>query len=218
MKPLKELDAPEIAAELLDQHPPLESAVRLATELHEGQVRVGPRGGKKDCPYIEHPLRVAARLSRAGADDQVLLEAALLHDTAEDCEEKLSALAGGPPSRDTSLGYLAQEFSSATAEVVELLSNPVAGNYFEHVTASVAQDPRALVVKTSDWLDNAGSLHHTPGVSGRRVRKYRPLTEVFLEQWDLQYREIQLLLNGNRSLLRERVVAAGLRLELLTQP
>lgn len=215
-KPLKELDAPEIATELLTAHPQLRSAINLATHLHAGQHR-GPRRGHAAPPYIEHPLRVAARLSRAGVTDTVALNSAVLHDTVEDCEIRIAQLADGEPCRETSLQFVEAEFGAATAEVVGLLTNSKTESYLDHVTRSVQQNPRALLDKTSDWLDNAGSLHHTPKLAPRRCKKYRPLTAVFLEEWDRQYEDLQLLLNGNYDVIRSSILRAGFRLEVLTQ-
>lgn len=214
MKPLKELNAPEIAAELRAAHPQLGPAIDLATYLHEGQCR-GPRLGQESPPYIEHPLRVAARLSRAGVTDTVLLTSAILHDTVEDCGDRFSKLTLKPASRKTSLLFLQQEFDLETAGVVRLLTT--SGPYFQHVTSSVRKDPRALLGKTSDWLDNAGSLHHSPLLAPSRVPKYRPLTSVFLEECDRQYEAVQTLLNGNFDILRGSILRAGFRLELLSQ-
>lgn len=214
MKPLKELNAPEIAAELLAAHPQLGPAIELATYLHEGQCR-GPRLGQDSPPYIEHPLRVAARLSRAGVTDTVLLTTAILHDTVEDCGERFSKLTHLPPSQKTSLLFLEKEFGPETAGGVKLLTT--SGPYFAHVTTSVRKDPRALIGKTSDWLDNAGSLHHSPLLAPSRVPKYRPLTSVFLEECDRQYEDVQMLMNGNFDILRGSILRAGFRLELLSQ-
>lgn len=216
MKPLKEMDAPDLADELLEVHPQLESAVTLAFELHDGQHRK-PRRGQAAPPYVEHPLRVAARLARLGVSDTVTLYSAVLHDTVEDCEDKIAEKAHSLPCRDTSLAYLTDGFGASTAFVVTLLTNPIDGPYFEHVVDSVQRDPRALLVKISDWLDNAGSLHHTPAIALRMVPKYIPLTSVYLEQLDNQYADVQVLLNGHIEDLRASIIRAGFRLEWLNR-
>ena len=216
MTPLKELDAPDIAEELVDQHPQLEDAITLATTLHEGQRR-GPRMGREAPPYIEHPLRVSARLARAGVTDLPVLSAAVLHDTVEDCEARLAQLAGCAQTREAVLQFLGAEFGKATASVVHLLTNPETGGYLQPVKDAVSKDPRALLVKTSDWLDNAGSLHHTPKLAPRLSVKYRPLTEILLEQLDAQHVEVQQLLHGRLDELRKRVLRAGFRLEVLSR-
>lgn len=54
-------------------------AALVASTLHQGQKR--KYTGR---PYIEHPARVAARLTRIGCSDQVIA-AAWLHDVLEDC-------------------------------------------------------------------------------------------------------------------------------------
>lgn len=216
MKPLKDMDAPELAAGLASVRPELSQAIALAAELHAGQYR-RPRRGLAAPPYVEHPLRVATRLHRAGVSDATTLMSAILHDTVEDCGDQISRLTGTPPSEAASLNYLESRFGSDTADVVALLTHPKSGDYVGPVEQSVRKDPRALIVKTSDWLDNAGSLHHTPKLIPRMTRKYQPLTPVLLEQFDEQYLDVQRLLNGNVDVLRSSVLRAGFRLEFFSR-
>lgn len=65
---------------------PITHASRVASELHQGQTR--KYTGR---PYIEHPARVAARLTRLGCSDEMIC-AAWLHDVLEDCEVTFSIL------------------------------------------------------------------------------------------------------------------------------
>lgn len=58
----------------------LEDALCFATKKHEGQTR---KGGV--LPYILHPVEVAAIVGTL-TEDQVILAAAVLHDTLEDTE------------------------------------------------------------------------------------------------------------------------------------
>lgn len=64
-----------------------ELALEIATDAHRGQIRTNGR------PYIEHPIRIAAKV------EERLKPIALLHDTAEDTRVTLSDLekAGFPP-------------------------------------------------------------------------------------------------------------------------
>lgn len=57
-----------------------QKAKQFAAEAHEGQTR---KTTQSSTPYIEHPVRVAATLERAGFADEVVM-AAYLHDTIED--------------------------------------------------------------------------------------------------------------------------------------
>ena len=66
----------------------LVKATEFAAEKHKNQRR-------KDAdktPYINHPIEVAAELTRAGITDVSVLIAALLHDTVEDTNTTFSEL------------------------------------------------------------------------------------------------------------------------------
>ena len=56
----------------------INDAIQFAIKTHAGQTRKG-----KDIPYITHPLTVALILTRAGAEEDVII-AGILHDTVED--------------------------------------------------------------------------------------------------------------------------------------
>jgi (p)ppGpp synthase/HD superfamily hydrolase len=56
-------------------------AIRFATAAHSTQTRKG----KKDVPYITHPLAVGVLLANAGAKEDVVV-AGILHDTIEDTD------------------------------------------------------------------------------------------------------------------------------------
>lgn len=64
------------------------AATRYASEMHRLQRRKGDGVGPANLktPYINHPIAVAAEISRAGLTDVNVLCAALLHDTIEDTE------------------------------------------------------------------------------------------------------------------------------------
>lgn len=55
-------------------------AKQFATRAHQGQSR---KTTQTDTPYIEHPIRVAKTLEKAGFSEEVVM-AAYLHDTIED--------------------------------------------------------------------------------------------------------------------------------------
>ena len=62
----------------------LRTAIDLATGLHAGQRRKG-----LGLPYIAHPCDVCSRLVRWGVKDEIVLAAAMLHDTLEDATSRL---------------------------------------------------------------------------------------------------------------------------------
>ncbi|MEM6675867.1 MAG: HD domain-containing protein [Planctomycetota bacterium] len=120
----------------------VEAALRAAFDAHEGQTR------KSDpVPYVTHPVHVALLLARAGADD-VTIQAALLHDVVEDCD-------------DWTEERVWREFGPDVASVVAELTEP-SGTWEERKQATFDKVKsltlRALVVKSADKLHNMRSL------------------------------------------------------------
>lgn len=122
----------------------VERAIRVSLAAHAGQVR----RGESAVPYVVHPLHVAIMLARLGMDE-VSIQAALLHDVVEDCEE-------------WTLARLEAEFGAEVAEIVAQLTEDKqrpweerkrrAIEHVEHLSA------RALAVKAADKLHNLESL------------------------------------------------------------
>lgn len=107
----------------------LDEAVALARRFHEGAVDKGGR------PYIDHPLRVMARVSTNEAKI-----AAALHDLVEDTGLSLTDLAAaGCPAR--------------VLQAVDALTRRGDETYEEFVRRAAA-DSLARVVKLADIADN----------------------------------------------------------------
>lgn len=135
------------------------SAVAFATSAHEGQVRKGGRG----IPYITHPLAVKAILEGAGVTDQVVLAAAVLHDTIEDCGVTQAALEAefGP------------EVALVVAEVSDApgLSKTAAKKAQERNAPFMSE--RAKLVKLADKTANLTDIvENPPGWKPEAVRGY----------------------------------------------
>ncbi|NUT53070.1 MAG: HD domain-containing protein [Saccharothrix sp.] len=106
-----------------------EDAIRIARAAHEGQV------DKSGSPYIDHPLRVMARVSGEHAR-----LAAVLHDVVEDTSVTAEdLLAAGCPSE-------------VVATVLALSHRD--GESQEDYLARVLADPVAVEVKRADIADN----------------------------------------------------------------
>ncbi|RSM83560.1 HD domain-containing protein [Kibdelosporangium aridum] len=107
----------------------LDDAIRIAREAHAGQV---DKSGK---PYIDHPLRVMARVK--GAHAQM---AAVLHDVIEDTPVTAEDLrtAGCPENVITAVVALSK----------------VPGEAMPDYLRRVAADPIAVQVKRADIGDN----------------------------------------------------------------
>jgi HD domain len=156
----------------------VDDALQLAGQLHAGDRRQRE-------PYVNHLLRVALRIvSHYDVGDTDIICAALLHDSVEDHAGDLSA-----DGRPGAFAALAGRFGSPVAELVEAVTNPVYvpgvdkdAQYRAHVAASLGANPRARVIKASDFTDNGvGVIHITGPMAVRLARKYAPLVPVLAE-------------------------------------
>lgn len=132
--------------------PYMRRADQYAERAHAGQYRKGKPGAPK-IPYIEHPRAVARILhEEAGINDPVILQAALLHDTMEDC--------------GVSHQNLVAEFGHDVADVVAELTNdtnvPKDGKTAAQVAKARKMSARAAAVKTADKTANLRDLVASP--------------------------------------------------------
>ena len=181
-------------------------AVQVASYLHRYDVRRGGRGKNVSPPYIEHPLRVAIRCFKYfGVEDPNAIIAAILHDTVEDHAEDFDAFegvsipSGSSPelARERALEFVAQHFGYRVARIVEQLSNPIPPEgqtkaekleSYHHKMEKLFnsdEEEEALVVKASDFVDNAGSLHHHYAYDDAKViyfvDRYEPLIPLYVK-------------------------------------
>lgn len=185
----------------IQAHPGLITALAYAEHAHEGQTRTNMDGTKS--PYVTHPISVAQRLWDFGVKDVRTLQVALLHDTVEDCAQKLFPHAQDDENaRKFMLAQMQILFSRDLSESVSFLTNPLTVDnstltreernrvYQLHVVEEINKNPRTLLVKASDFLDNAGSLDralvHPSKLAWatRLAGKYRPLPTEFLSAFD----------------------------------
>lgn len=122
----------------------VEHALDTAVHAHAGQLRKGHH----QRPYHVHPLQVALLLARLGHDD-VVLQAALLHDVVEDCE-------GWTVER------IAEEFGDAVAGIVDELTEDKSRPWAERkqwaVDHAAHMSAAGAAVKAGDQLHNILSL------------------------------------------------------------
>lgn len=143
--------------------PYMRRADQFADRAHAGQYRKGKPGAPK-IPYIEHPRAVARILhEEAGITDPVILQAALLHDTMEDCA--------------VSHENLVAEFGHDVADVVAELTNdptvPKEGKTQAQVAKARKMSARAAAVKTADKTANLRDLVASPpDWDAMRKRRY----------------------------------------------
>lgn len=99
-------------------------------------------------PYIVHPLHVALLLAQAGADE-VTIQAGVLHDVVEDCDEWTAR-------------RLEAEFGPEVRAIVAELTEDKSKSWLERKQTAVDHvadmGERALTVKAADKLHNLSSL------------------------------------------------------------
>ncbi len=121
----------------------VEKALTKAIELHKGQVRKGD--GK--IPYVVHPLEVGIIVARY-TNDSELVAAAILHDTAEDC--------------DYSLADIEQEFGNVVKDLVATLTEDKSiEDWIERKNEYLKRlrlNQNAYFIKSADALANMRSL------------------------------------------------------------
>ena len=124
--------------------PSIEEALRVALEAHEGQTRRGDR----TVPYVSHPFHIALMLARWGHDETVL-QAALLHDVVEDCEE-------------WTIERVEVHFGAGVARIVDELTEDKSKTWEERKQGAIEGVSRlsteAAAVKAIDKLHNLATL------------------------------------------------------------
>lgn len=124
----------------------IQKAIALATAAHNGQTRKG----KPQVPYITHPLTVALILSRANADEDVVI-AGILHDTVEDSDGRVT------------LDDLEDQFGEVVAMLVRHVTEEDKSLSWEQrkhdALAHIFEMPYgALLLKSADILHNLSDL------------------------------------------------------------
>lgn len=124
--------------------PGVERALRVALSAHEGQLRKS----LEPVPYVVHPLHVALILARLGAGD-VVLQAGLLHDVVEDCD-------------DWTNERIEREFGADVRAIVAELSEDKSKSWAERKQWAVDHvrhmSSEAATVKAADKLHNLKTL------------------------------------------------------------
>lgn len=131
----------------------IKDAYLFASELHAGQLRVSGD------PYISHPIAVAEIVATLGLDTDSVC-AALLHDTVEDCAEKVS------------IEILRERFGEVTAMLVDgltkLVQIPFADKENQDIEnlrkmfLAMSKDIRVIFIKLCDRLHNMRTLDAKP--------------------------------------------------------
>lgn len=138
----------------------IQRAYEYAKELHAGQFR---KSGEE---YIIHPIAVAEIVANYGLDTDSIC-AAFLHDTLEDCFDKV----------DTA--KMKKEFGQDVLEIVNGLTKMVRFHFedkdeetmenLRKMFLAMAKDIRVILIKLADRLHNMRTLQAQPEEKRRRI-------------------------------------------------
>jgi GTP pyrophosphokinase len=142
----------------------VERAYRAAARAHAGQQR------KSGDPYITHPLAVATILAELGMTPPTLA-AALLHDTVEDTDYRLSDL------RDEFGDDIAMLVDGVTKLDKVKYGQAAQAETVRKMVVAMSKDIRVLVIKLADRLHNARTWRYVSKDSARR--KARETLEIY---------------------------------------
>lgn len=143
-------------------------ALAVAKDAHEGQFRAD-----KVTPYIEHPVKVAELLYDLGIRDEVILSAALLHDTLEDTALDYYDLVAELGSREDKISII-----FAISDILKLVTKSDdynAESYFEGIKNNIG----ATLIKLADRCHNLSTLYLKPSIIEKYIKEtkeyYYPL-------------------------------------------
>ena len=135
------------------------TTMSYSAEAHKHQTR------KSGGAYINHPIRVAESLAKAGVEDALPLQLALLHDTIEDT--------------DTTYEDLLTEFGQEVADGVAELTDNKALPKAERKALTIEHAPHlsraAALAKIADNCDNCNGIlggHAPKGWTQERIEAY----------------------------------------------
>ena len=135
-------------------------AYEIAKALHEGQFR------KSGEAYICHPVAVAKIVANLGLDTDSIC-AALLHDTVEDCSDKVDL-----PKLKKEFGEQVAEMVDGLTKLVQIPFNDKEDEHMENLRKmflAMAKDIRVIFIKLADRLHNMRTLNAQPEAKRRMI-------------------------------------------------
>ncbi len=162
----------------------LDKALSLVSELHLEDMRSTE-------PYINHLLRVCMRTKiYYEITDPDILVATLLHDAVEDHATDIIGddLGSDEENQKAALEVVSALFNPRVAEIVSGVTNPefsddrdvMEAQYLEHLEDLMENgDPGSVIVKLSDFTDNATGIHYSSGPKLKKwANKYLPIVPI----------------------------------------
>ena len=146
--------------------PATTQALALSLEAHKGQVR------KSGEPYIVHPILVAAITAKI-SNDEMMVQAALLHDVVEDTSYTIEDL-------EREFGYDVAHMVEGLTKIVEMRDEELIPSgsderlinsalTFRKMLIASIKDVRVLVIKLCDRLHNMLTLDALSAEKQKRI-------------------------------------------------
>ena len=138
----------------------IQKAYDIANMLHEGQFR------KSGEAYICHPIAVAEIVAELGLDTDSIC-AALLHDTVEDCSDKIDL-----PKLKKEFGEQVAEMVDGLTKLVQIPFNDKDSLHMENLRKmllAMTKDIRVIFIKLADRLHNMRTLNAQPEEKRRSI-------------------------------------------------
>ena len=199
----------------------LARAYSFAARAHDGQTRLSGE------PFIEHPLAVATSCAEMGLDLSAL-QAALLHDVAEDTP--------------ISVEEIREKFGSEVSEIVDGVTkltelhfqsrNEKQAETYRKMIVAMTKDSRVILIKLADRIHNMKTISSLP--RQKQIQKARESLDIYaplahrlgihqaksqLEDLALmvlhpqKYQELKQMVSQHRSQREEYVQQASQELE-----
>lgn len=153
----------------------LEKAIKFAIKTHEVYQKQKRKG--KDIAYISHPLTVGMILSRAGADEDLVV-AGILHDTIEDSIE----------GREVTEEMLKERFGERVASLVDSVTEKREDlSWEEKKNAAIADleehSRDALLLKSADVVANLREILEDHQKEGEAMfKRFNAPRDILLRQ------------------------------------
>lgn len=179
----------------------VEKAVRIATQVHCGQV------DKSGAPYIGHPLRV---MEMGRNEDECIL--GVLHDVVED-----GAISFGD--------LLAEGFPPRIIDALRCITKLSPDEPYDKFIARVKRNPLAVAVKLNDLSDNM-DIRRLPYLSDKDIKRLKRYLKAYkrlkgipvysVEATRMDYPNAYNQWSGEDDALLARLVAEGVSLDELS--
>lgn len=179
----------------------IEKAVRIATQVHCGQV------DKCGAPYIGHPLRV---MEMGRNEDECIL--GVLHDVVEDGATSFEDL-------------LAEGFPPHIIDALRCITKLSPDEPYDKFIARVKRNPLAVAVKLNDLTDNM-DIRRLPYLSDKDIKRLKRYLKAYkrlkgipvysVEATRMDYPNAYNQWSGEDDALLARLVAEGVSLDELS--